>query len=760
MAGVNELAQALRALPKVELHCHVEGTMRPETVAELAGKNGVPLPAGDVRELYRYGSLDEFLSIFWLVQSVLADAGDWARLGYESVLDGAAAGRVYAEVFVTPARHLAAGQSLGSVLEGLAAGLAAGDAETGCQTRVIVDMDKAYGPAAGQQLVAELIELRRAGAPGTDRVLGIGMDSTELNVDPLAFAPAYRDARAAGLRRTGHQGENSPAAAVFAVAASLGAERVDHGLSLIDDPGLVAYFADRRIPLTMCPTSNVVIANAYPSVARHPLPALREAGVLVTVNTDDPALTDLDLAREYANCAAAWDWGWDQMVGLALDGVEATWLDEPDKRALSARVRAAAEQLRPASALAAVAPAAAGLAAAFAAALAAALAAGVLTAAGAEPPSDVDHARQRGNPGQQAKAGRAGAPAGRDLAVSVVPAVRAAGAARPEHAVHRAGQLAHQQRPHQPVVSERGLVEGEPDAEQRVLAQAARLGHLGAGRRQRVPGAAGLVGRQVLDRVDQVGDPAEEPPRLRQRRDVAGRARQDRGVREGGGGGRLGRLGDRQQAGARPGGGLDRRLAADGLGQHRDLEPEPLAGPRAGGRPPAGQRGRRAPQAGAAERAVAVVGVVAQLGRRQHQGHGGGEPGAVTGGDVRPAQPAQRAPARGAPFRRARRLRLGQHRDHQAVVVGGQPGRLPVVVAQRQAQPAQVGLPGRPQFAEPVAARPDDPEHLNQASHRAASPAPPYRTRGGQRPRPGANHRTRVRLTQRGRPGHDQLVKV
>jgi adenosine deaminase len=307
----------------------------------------VPLPDGDVRDLYRYGSLDEFLDVFWLVQSTLHDRSDWERLGYESVLDGAAAGRVYAEVFVTPARHLAAGQTLGSVLEGLSAGLAAGDAETGCQTRVIVDMDKAYGGEAGLQLMTELIELRRAGAPGTDRVIGMGMDSTELNVDPLAFAPAYREAAAAGLRRAGHQGENSPAAAVGVVAVGLGAERIDHGLSLIDDPDLVSFFAERRIPLTMCPTSNVVIANAYSDVRRHPLPALRAAGVLVTVNTDDPALTDLDLAREYATCASAWNWDFDQMVGIALDGVEATWLDDSDKRALSARIRTEAARLRP-----------------------------------------------------------------------------------------------------------------------------------------------------------------------------------------------------------------------------------------------------------------------------------------------------------------------------------------------------------------------------------------------------------------------------
>jgi adenosine deaminase len=131
------------------------------------------------------------------------------------------------------------------------------------------------------------------------------------------------------------------------VATELGAERIDHGMSLIEDPDLVRLFADRRIPLTMCPTSNVVIANAFTFVAQHPLPALRAAGVLVTVNTDDPALTDLDLAREYDTCARAWNWSWDQMTDLALDGVTATWLDDADKRDLPARVREASDRLRP-----------------------------------------------------------------------------------------------------------------------------------------------------------------------------------------------------------------------------------------------------------------------------------------------------------------------------------------------------------------------------------------------------------------------------
>ena len=185
-------AAALALLPKVELHCHVEGTMRPGTVVELAGRNGLALPSDDPTALYHYVSLDDFLRVFWLVQSTLGGRADWARLAYESVLDAGAAGVVYRETFFTPARHLAAGQDLTDVVAGLAEGLAVGEEETGVRVMLICDMDRAYGGAAGRELVERLVELRRAGAPGTERVLGIGMDSTELGVDPVDFADAYQ----------------------------------------------------------------------------------------------------------------------------------------------------------------------------------------------------------------------------------------------------------------------------------------------------------------------------------------------------------------------------------------------------------------------------------------------------------------------------------------------------------------------------------------------------------------------------------------
>ena len=340
-----DVAIALDRLPKVELHCHVEGTMRPGTVVELARQNGIPLPSADPTELYRYSSLDTFLQVFWLVQETLGTREDWARLAYESVADGAAHGLVYRETFFTPARHLAAGQDLGDIIAGLAEGLEAGERDTGARVMLVCDIDRAYGGAAGRELVERLVELRRAGAPGTERVIGVGLDSTEQGVDPTQFAEAFELAGAAGLRRTSHQGEETPPSYIAAGLDVLGCERIDHGLSSIQDPELTRRLSEQRIPLTVCPNSNVLIANAVPRLDLHPYRRMREAGLLATLNTDDPALTDLDLGREYLSVMRAFNFTWDDMVRISLDGVEATWLDPGDKAALAARVQREAANL-------------------------------------------------------------------------------------------------------------------------------------------------------------------------------------------------------------------------------------------------------------------------------------------------------------------------------------------------------------------------------------------------------------------------------
>jgi adenine deaminase len=341
------LDAALDALPKVELHCHIEGTLRPGTLIELARQNDVELPTTNRDELYRYDSLDGFLRIFWLGQSTLAARDDWARLAYESIVDGAAHGVVHRESFFTPARHLAAGQDLADIVAGLDEGLAAAEAETGARCLLIADMDRAFGPTAGLEFVDALVELRRAGSRGMERVIGVGMDSTELGIDPVIYHPAYALARSAGFRLTAHQGENSPAAAITAALDVLGVERIDHGLPVLDEPELATRMAGERIPITVCPTSNVRISNSFARLEDHTYPKMRAAGLLATVNTDDPALIDLDLGAEYAAVAGAFGWGWREMIEIALDGVEACWLEGPDKARLRTQINEAASALAP-----------------------------------------------------------------------------------------------------------------------------------------------------------------------------------------------------------------------------------------------------------------------------------------------------------------------------------------------------------------------------------------------------------------------------
>lgn len=341
------VADLYDAIPKVELHCHVEGSVRPQTVLDLARKAGQAVPFEDPTELYDYTSLDAFLAIFWLIQGTLVEPADWERIAYESLVDAAPHGLRYREMFFTPARHLAAGQTLASIIDGLTAGIAAAEADTRVQCMLIADMDRAYGPPAGRELVEQLAELRRQRR--AERVIGVGMDSTELGMDLASFAEPFELARRHGFRRTGHAGEAVGVGAqnILIGLDVLGLERIDHGIAVMEDPALARRLAGDRVPLTVCPNSNVVIANRFPSLREHPFRAMREAGLLATLNTDDPGMTDLDLGKEYRSVAEAQGLDFDDLAAVALDGIEACWLDDVDQRVLRRAFSQALEDLRP-----------------------------------------------------------------------------------------------------------------------------------------------------------------------------------------------------------------------------------------------------------------------------------------------------------------------------------------------------------------------------------------------------------------------------
>src|SRR5262249_15356339 len=202
-------------------------------------------------------------------------------------------------------------------IAGLTRGLEAAEAETGVRCMLICDMDRAYGPDAGLALIERLVELRRQGR--ADRVIGVGMDSTELGVEPTDFLPAYRLARSMGLHTTAHAGEDTGPENIVAVVDALGVERVGHGLSGLRGAELTRRLAAERIPLNVCPNSNVLIANKVPTLAEHPYRRMRDERLLATLNTDDPAMTDLDLGKEYRTVAAALDMTFDDMASVALD---------------------------------------------------------------------------------------------------------------------------------------------------------------------------------------------------------------------------------------------------------------------------------------------------------------------------------------------------------------------------------------------------------------------------------------------------------
>jgi adenosine deaminase len=322
----------VRRLPKVELHCHVEGAARASTIAELAKKNGITFPVDDPAELYDFTSLNQFLEIYDVICRSLQEADDFRRITYEALEDAATAGVRYREMFFSPGFVIRLGVPVETVWDGVRAGLLDARRDLDLNARMVLDFDKPTGPAHALEMAqfAGSVEDR-------DLLLAIGADSVERDIDHRAFAPAFQEAARRGLRRTIHAGEDGPAENIRIAIDELGCERVDHGFHLLDDELLTDEVIERQIPLTVCPTSNVVIANVVPDVASHPFARQRELGVLVTVNSDDPGMMRFDIADEYAAVASGFSYSLEDMESISLAGIDASFAADDEKRALRER---------------------------------------------------------------------------------------------------------------------------------------------------------------------------------------------------------------------------------------------------------------------------------------------------------------------------------------------------------------------------------------------------------------------------------------
>ncbi len=331
------LAALLRAMPKAELHVHVEGTLEPELIFELAARNGVPLDYPDVgalRAAYAFTDLQSFLDVYYAGASVLRTADDFHAMAMAYYRRAAADRVVHAELFFDPQTHTARGVPIGAVIEGLSAAREEAARTLGVTGELILCFLR-HLPEDDALATLE------AALPWRDRFVGVGLDSSERGHPPWKFARAFARAGELGLRRVAHAGEEGPAAYVEAALDVLRVERIDHGVRAVDDPALVRRLAATRVPLTVCPLSNVKL-RVYPDMAMHALPRLLADGVCVTVNSDDPAYFGGYVNANYeALFAAHPSLGRDEAHRLAANSFEASFADDARKAAWRAALDAA-----------------------------------------------------------------------------------------------------------------------------------------------------------------------------------------------------------------------------------------------------------------------------------------------------------------------------------------------------------------------------------------------------------------------------------
>lgn len=315
-------------LPKAHLHVHLESAVRWTTLVELAEANGVAPP----ERLVAFDGFRRFADHNAAVRGCLRRPADFTRIAAEFCADEAAEGVRYVEVTFTAAAH---GERLGDPempLRAVLAGLTEGQAATGIECRVLLDHSRRRSVDRARRTLQLALEHAGRG------VVGIGMAGDE-SASLAPFAEVVAAAAEAGVHLVHHAGETAGPSSIREALGPGRAERIGHGIRALEDPGLVAELRDRRVPLEVCASSNVAL-GLVPSLAEHPLPRLRDAGLVVTVNTDIPAVVGTTPSAEYARLRAAFGYGDDVLAELARAGVEASFAPEATKERLRREIDA------------------------------------------------------------------------------------------------------------------------------------------------------------------------------------------------------------------------------------------------------------------------------------------------------------------------------------------------------------------------------------------------------------------------------------
>lgn len=325
----NDMDEILCAMPKAELHIHIEGSLEPEMIFDLAQRNRLQLPYAtidDLRAAYAFTDLQSFLDVYYAGASVLQTEDDFYDMAWAYLQRANAEHVLHSEIFFDPQTHTARGVAFETVINGLDRAIRRGRQELGLSASLILCFLRHLSEEDAFKVLEDALPFR-------ERFIGVGLDSGERGNPPEKFARVFERCRALGLRRVAHAGEEGSADYIRHALDLLQAERIDHGVHCLDDPELVVRLVRQRIPLTVCPLSNVKLC-VFPELSAHPVAKLLAAGVVATINSDDPAYFGGYLNQNYtATFKALPELGMREAYQLARNSFQASFVDEAVKAA-------------------------------------------------------------------------------------------------------------------------------------------------------------------------------------------------------------------------------------------------------------------------------------------------------------------------------------------------------------------------------------------------------------------------------------------
>ncbi|HEY6611144.1 MAG TPA: adenosine deaminase [Pseudomonas sp.] len=333
-----DLEPYLRALPKAELHLHIEGTLEPELMFALAERNRVALPWHSVEETraaYAFDDLQSFLDLYYAGAAALIHERDFFDLAMAYFARAHADGVVHAELFFDPQTHTARGVAFATVLDGLERACREAHERYGISSRLILCFLRHLSEEDGFATLEQAL-------PHLARIHGVGLDSSEQGHPPSKFVRLFARCRELGLHCVAHAGEEGPPAYIVEALDLLKVERIDHGVRAAEDPALLERLAREQVPLTVCPLSNVKL-RVFPTLQQHNLKALLDAGLKVTINSDDPAYFGGYVLENYRQTAEALQLSRAELKRLARNSLEAAFVGDAERAPWLARLEALAD---------------------------------------------------------------------------------------------------------------------------------------------------------------------------------------------------------------------------------------------------------------------------------------------------------------------------------------------------------------------------------------------------------------------------------